>query len=60
MKNISLAIRFGLVTGAVLISYFLVLAIVEKHTNPVFSFFNALITGFGIYEAVRVKKTRRF
>ncbi|MEL0455005.1 DUF4199 domain-containing protein [Flavobacteriaceae bacterium SZ-1-7] len=56
MKNISLPIRFGLVTSAVLIAYFLVLALVGKHTNPAFSFFNALITGFGIYEAVRFKK----
>ena len=56
MKNLSLPIRFGLVTSAVLIAYFLVLALVDKHTNPAFSFVNALITGFGIYEAVRLSK----
>ncbi|NJX15323.1 DUF4199 domain-containing protein [Tamlana crocina] len=60
MKNISLPIRFGLVTSAVLIAYFLVLALVDKHTNPAFSFFNALITGLGIYEAVRFKKIENF
>lgn len=60
MKNISLPIRFGLVTSAVLIAYFLVLALVGKHTNPAFSFFNALITGLGIYEAVRFKKLENF
>ncbi|WP_034041954.1 DUF4199 domain-containing protein [Wocania ichthyoenteri] len=58
MKTITLPIRFGLVTSAVLIAYFLILALFNKHTNPVFSFFNAVITVFGIYEAVRLKKLR--
>ncbi|SFC87224.1 DUF4199 domain-containing protein [Algibacter pectinivorans] len=56
MKNLSLPIRFGLVTSAVLIAYFLVLSLVDKHTNPAFSFVNAIITGFGIYEAIRISK----
>ncbi|MDG1731152.1 MAG: DUF4199 domain-containing protein [Algibacter sp.] len=56
MKNLSLPIRFGLVTSAVLVAYFLVLALVDKHTNPAFSFVNAIITGFGIYEAIRISK----
>ena len=56
MKKLSLSIRFGLVTSAVLIAYFLVLAMVDKHTNPAFSFINAVITGFGIYEAIRLSK----
>lgn len=56
MKKISLPIRFGLVTSAVLIAYFLVLALFNKHTNPAFSFFNAFITAFGIYEAIRLTK----
>jgi hypothetical protein len=56
MKKISLPIRFGLVTSAVLIAYFLVLALFNKHTNPAFSFVNAIITGFGIYEAIRLSK----
>ena len=56
MKKLSLPIRFGLVTSAVLIAYFLVLAMVGKHTNPAFSFVNAIITSFGIYEAIRLNK----
>jgi len=56
MKNLSLPIRFGLVISTVLIAYFLVLALVDKHTNPAFSIANALITGLGIYEAIRVSK----
>lgn len=56
MKKLSFSIRFGLVTSAVLIAYFLVLALVDKHTNPAFSFVNAIITGLGIYEAIRLNK----
>ncbi|TBN03316.1 DUF4199 domain-containing protein [Hyunsoonleella flava] len=56
MKNLILPIRFGLVTSAVLIAYFLVLALFNKHTNPAFSLVNAAITLFGIYEAVKVSK----
>jgi hypothetical protein len=56
MKKLTLPVRFGLVTSAVLVAYFLVLALFHKHTNPVFSFLNAIITGFGIYEAIRVYK----
>lgn len=56
MKNISLAIRFGLVTSVMLIAYFLILALFNKHINPAFSFFNAVITAFGIWEAVRLYK----
>ncbi|TXG36869.1 DUF4199 domain-containing protein [Seonamhaeicola maritimus] len=56
MKTLSLPVRFGLVTSAVLIAYFLILSLFNKHINPAFSFFNALITGFGVYEAVRLSK----
>ncbi|WP_242084038.1 DUF4199 domain-containing protein [Aestuariivivens sediminis] len=56
MKQLTLPIRFGLVTSAVLIAYFLLLSLLHKHVNPVFSFFNAVITAFGIFEAIRVYK----
>ena len=56
MKKVSLSIRFGLVIGVMLIAYFLILALFDKHINPVFSFFNAVITGFGIWEVVRLNK----
>lgn len=55
-----MAIRFGLVTAAVLISYFLILALINLHINPAFSFFNAvIITAFGIYEATRLYKLQK-
>lgn len=56
MKNLIIPIRFGLVTSAVLIAYFLVLSLFNKHTNPAFSLINAGITLFGIYEAIRLSK----
>lgn len=59
MKNLSIVIRFGLVTAVVLIAYFLLLALFNLHTNPVFSFFNAVITAFGIYEATRLYKLQK-
>ena len=56
MKKISLSVRLGLLTSAMLIAYFLILSLFDKHVNPAFSFFNAIITAFGICEAVRLKK----
>ncbi|WMI66418.1 DUF4199 domain-containing protein [Aestuariibaculum sp. YM273] len=59
MKKIALPIRFGLVTSAVLIAYFLILALFHRHIYPAFSFFNAVITAFGIYEAVKLTKLEK-
>ena len=56
MKKVALPVRFGLIMGGILIAYFLILAMFHKHTNPVFSFLNAFITVFGIYETVRYYK----
>ncbi|WP_420320610.1 DUF4199 domain-containing protein [Flagellimonas sp.] len=56
MKNLSLPIRFGIVTSAVLMAYFLILALMGKHTNVFYSLFNGVITGFGIYETIKYTK----
>ncbi len=56
IKNLSLPICFGLANSAVLIACFLILALVEKQSNPVYSFFNAIISSLAIYETVRVAK----
>ena len=58
MKNLSLPIRFGIVTSACLVAYFLILSLFGKHTNVFFSLFNGLITGFGIYETLKITKLR--
>jgi len=56
MKKIGLPVRFGLIISGILIAYFLVLSLFNKHTNPAFSFLNAVITAFGIYETIRYYK----
>jgi hypothetical protein len=56
MKKLALPIRFGLVISACLIAFFLILSLFNVHTNPLFSLFNGVITGLGIYEAIRVYK----
>ncbi|TMU55385.1 DUF4199 domain-containing protein [Flagellimonas algicola] len=58
MKNLTLPIRFGIVTSACLMAYFLILALMGKHTNVFFSLFNGVITGFGIYETIKYTKMR--
>ncbi len=58
MKNLTLPIRFGIVTSVVLLAYFLTLALIEKHTHVFYSLFNAVITGFGIYETIRYTKIK--
>jgi len=56
MKKITLPIRFGIATSGCLIAYFLILSLFDRHTNVLYSLFNAIITGFGIYEAIRFTK----
>lgn len=59
MKNYALSIRYGIAMGGLLIGYFLIISLFEWHTNPLFSLFNGVITGFGIYEAVKGLKLRK-
>ena len=56
MKNFALPIRFGIVIGALLISFFLVLSLFGLHTHPAYSLGNSIIVGFGIYETIRYYK----
>ena len=58
MKSITLPIRFGIVASGCLIAYFLILALLGKHTNVFYSLFNGVITGFAIYETLKYTKTR--
>ncbi|MDE3743042.1 DUF4199 domain-containing protein [Maribacter polysaccharolyticus] len=58
MKQFALPIRFGIVTSVCLIAYFLFLALFTLHTNVFFSVFNGVITGFGIYEAIKIFKIK--
>lgn len=59
MSKIILPVRYGLAITGCLIAYFLFLALFGLHTNPFFSFFNAAITFFGIYAAIKVYKLQQ-
>jgi hypothetical protein len=56
MKNIILPFRFGIAVSGSLIGYFLFLSLFNLHIKPAFSVFNAIIVGFGIFEAIRFYK----
>lgn len=56
MKRFALPIRFGIATSGSLIAYFLILSLFDLHTNVFYSLFNGVITGFGIYEAIKYYK----
>ena|SRR5690606_11765485 len=58
MKQFMLPIRFGIATSGSLIAYFLILSLFGLHTNVFYSLFNGVITGFGIYEAIKYYKIR--
>ena len=56
MKKLILPVRYAIAISGCLIAYFLILALFKLHTNPVFSFFNAIISAFGIYAAIKYYK----
>ena len=59
MKLYALPIRFGFATAGCLIAYFLILSLMGLHTNPFYSIFNGVITGFGIYESIKFFKSSK-
>lgn len=59
MKKYALPIRFGVAASGSLIAYFLILSLFKLHTNVFFSLFNAVITGFAIYEAIKYYKLKK-
>ncbi len=56
MKKLALPVRLGIAISGCLIAFFLILSLFGLHTNPIFSLFNGVITGLGIYEAIRYNK----
>jgi hypothetical protein len=56
MDKFTLPIRFAFALTTSLIAYFLVLSLFGLHTNPFFSLFNGVITGFAIFEAIRYRR----
>ena len=58
MKKLALPIRFGVAISGSLIAFFLILSLFNQHTSPIYSLFNGVITGFGIYEVIKVYKLK--
>ena len=58
MKHFTLPIRFGIAVSGSLIAYFLLLSVFNLHTNIFYSLFNGVITGFGIYEAIKYYRVK--
>ena len=58
MRTYALPIRFGIAISGCLIAYFLILSLLGLHTNVFYSLFNGVITGFGIYEAIKYYRLR--
>lgn len=56
MNKFILPIRFGVAISGSLIGYFLFLSLFDLHINPFYSLFNGVITGFGIFEAIRYRR----
>ncbi|PTX44712.1 uncharacterized protein DUF4199 [Christiangramia gaetbulicola] len=63
MDKFSIPIKYGVAIAAGLIAYFLILSIFGAHKYPIFSLFNGVIMGVGMYAAIknyRDKKGNKF
>ncbi|MFD0863494.1 DUF4199 domain-containing protein [Sungkyunkwania multivorans] len=59
MKGLKVYVRFGMVIALLLIGYFLLVRLFGWHENPWLRLLNGLIVGFGIYEAIRLRKLEK-
>ncbi len=59
MNRFTLPVRFGIAASGSLIAYFLILSLLDLHTNVFYSLFNGVITGFAIYEAIKYYKLQQ-
>lgn len=59
MKQLGIPLIFGGVIAIGLIVYFLILAIFGLHINPLYSLFNPVIVGVGMFAAISYYKNRR-
>lgn len=53
MSNFSIPIKYGIAIGAGLIAYFLILSLFGAHVYPIYSLFNGVIMGFGMFQALK-------
>ncbi|MFV8225581.1 DUF4199 domain-containing protein [Christiangramia aquimixticola] len=63
MGNFSIPIKYGIAIGAGLIAYFLILSLFGAHKYPIYSLFNGVIMGYGMFQAIkhyRLSKGNKF
>jgi len=53
MKGISIPVKYGLAISIGLIAYFFICSLFGVHINPIYSLVNSVITGIGIYTALK-------
>jgi len=53
MKKSSIPVRYGLAISIGLIAYFLICSLFGIHINPIYSLFNNVIMGIGMYTALK-------
>lgn len=59
MKSISVPIKYGLIIAIGLIVYFLILSLFGAHRYPIYSFFNSVIMGVGMYFAMKTYRKEK-
>ncbi|WP_029037344.1 DUF4199 domain-containing protein [Salinimicrobium xinjiangense] len=59
MKRSSVPLMYGIYIAIALIAYFLLLSLFGLHTNPAYSIFNLVITGVGIFLAIKHYKEKK-
>ncbi|SOC79066.1 Protein of unknown function [Salinimicrobium sediminis] len=59
MKRSSVPLMYGIFIAVALIAYFLLLSLFDLHKNPVYSVFNLVITGIGIFMAIKAYRDKK-
>lgn len=59
MKQFGIPLIFGIIISLGLIIYFLILSIFGLHVNPIYSLFNPVIVGVGMFAAISYYKNKK-
>ncbi len=59
MRNIKIPILYGFIIAAFLIGYFLLLSLFGLHINPLYSVFNGVIMGVGLWFALKAYRNSK-
>lgn len=59
LKKSTVPVKYGLAIATGLVSYFLILSLLDLHVRPIFSLVNGLIMAYGIYQAIKHYKLEK-